>query len=116
VQLKFRDFLTRRPANVQLRLILFPMAIRPRRFNMNQLSTEHSTETSMLVLTRHCGQQLVIADNVVLTVVAIDGNKVRLGITAPKSVRVDRQEVHTRRLADGEGTLSPVAAEAPGAR
>jgi carbon storage regulator len=78
----------------------------------------------MLVLTRHCGQQLVIADNVVLTVVSIDGNKVRLGIAAPKSVRVDREEVHSRRVADqaaaGQGTqaetLNPVAANAPSAR
>ncbi len=72
----------------------------------------------MLVLTRHCGQQLVIADDIVLTVVAIDGNKVRLGIAAPKSVRVDRQEVHSRRLADQAHAhaLKPVAADAPGAR
>ena len=54
----------------------------------------------MLVLTRHSGEQLVIADEIVVTVLGVEGNKVRLGITAPKSVRVDRQEVHSRRLAD----------------
>jgi carbon storage regulator len=64
----------------------------------------------MLVLTRHSGQQLVIDDNIVLTVVAIDGNKVRLGVTAPKSVRVDRQEVHSRRLADRAAAAEPQAA------
>ena len=54
----------------------------------------------MLVLTRHIGQQLVIDGDIVVTVVAIEGNKVRLGIQAPKSVRVDRQEIHERRLAE----------------
>jgi carbon storage regulator len=52
----------------------------------------------MLVLSRHCGQQIVIADDVVITVVAIEGNKIRLGIEAPKSIRVDRKEVHDRRV------------------
>jgi sRNA-binding carbon storage regulator CsrA len=32
-------------------------------------------------------------------VVAVEGDKVRLGITAPQSVRVDRREVHERRRA-----------------
>ena len=54
----------------------------------------------MLVLTRHVGEQLVIAGNIVVTVVCMEGNKVRLGIAAPKSVRVDRAEVHDRRLAE----------------
>ena len=54
----------------------------------------------MLVLTRHCGEQLVIAGDIIVTVVAIEGNKIRLGIEAPKSIRVDRKEVHARRLAD----------------
>ena len=52
----------------------------------------------MLVLTRKIGEQVVIDDNIVLTIVAVDGNKIRLGIQAPKSVRVDRAEVHQRRL------------------
>lgn len=56
----------------------------------------------MLVLTRHPGEQLVIANNIVVTVVAIEGNKVRLGVDAPRSVRVDRKEVHDRRSADVE--------------
>jgi carbon storage regulator len=52
----------------------------------------------MLVLTRKVGEQIVIDDNIILTIVAVDGNKIRLGIQAPKSVRVDRAEVHQRRL------------------
>jgi carbon storage regulator len=52
----------------------------------------------MLVLSRHCGEQIVIADDVIVTVVAIEGNKIRLGIEAPKSIPVDREEVHDRRV------------------
>ena len=55
----------------------------------------------MLVLTRRIGEKLVIDDVISVTVVAIQGDKVRLGISAPPSVRVDRSEVHERRLAPG---------------
>jgi carbon storage regulator len=50
----------------------------------------------MLVLSRIVGEQIVINDDIVVKVVAIRGNKVRIGIEAPASVRVDRQEVHDR--------------------
>jgi carbon storage regulator len=51
----------------------------------------------MLVLTRNVGEKIVIDGNISVTVVAVKGNKVRLGIDAPDHVRVDRQEVHERR-------------------
>ena len=60
----------------------------------------------MLVLSRHCGQQIVIADDVVITVVAIEGNKIRLGIEAPKSIRVDRKEVYDRRVSSQDDQAS----------
>jgi carbon storage regulator len=53
----------------------------------------------MFVLTRRIGEQIVIDDERTITVVAIRGNKVRLGINAPSSVRVDRSEIHERRRA-----------------
>jgi len=62
----------------------------------------------MLVLTRHCGGQVVIADDIVITVVSIEGNKVRLGFDAPKSIRVDRKEVHDRRVSDQDDQWSIV--------
>jgi carbon storage regulator len=52
---------------------------------------------TMLVLTRNVGEKIVIGDNIQVTVVAIKGNKVRVGVEAPDDVRVDRQEVHDRR-------------------
>ncbi len=51
----------------------------------------------MLVLTRNVGEKIVIGGNIQITVVAIKGNKVRIGIEAPDNVRVDRQEIHERR-------------------
>jgi len=51
----------------------------------------------MLVLTRNVGEKIVIDGNIEVTVVAVKGNKVRIGIEAPDYVRVDRQEVHERR-------------------
>lgn len=47
----------------------------------------------MLVLTRRIGEEIVIADNIRVTVVAVNGQRVRLGITAPSSVPVARLEL-----------------------
>ncbi len=51
----------------------------------------------MLVLTRTIGEKIIIDGNIEVTVVAVKGNKVRIGIEAPDYVRVDRQEIHQRR-------------------
>ena len=53
----------------------------------------------MLVLSRKLGQSIVINDDITVTVVEIRGDKVRLGIVAPKEDVVDRQEVHDRKKA-----------------
>jgi len=60
----------------------------------------------MLVLTRRIGEAIVIGDAIRITVVAVKGDRVRLGVSAPDDVRVDRQEVHERRLVE-EGASSP---------
>ena len=48
----------------------------------------------MLVLSRKRNEQIVIGDNIVITVVDIRGDKVRLGIEAPRDVPVHRKEVY----------------------
>ncbi|MCX7423000.1 MAG: carbon storage regulator CsrA [Planctomycetia bacterium] len=48
----------------------------------------------MLVLSRQRDESIIIGDNIVITVVDIRGDKVRLGIEAPKEVSVHRQEVY----------------------
>jgi carbon storage regulator len=51
----------------------------------------------MLVLTRRLGEEIVIDGDIRVTVVKIKGDQVRLGVTAPKFIPVDREEVHERR-------------------
>jgi carbon storage regulator len=53
----------------------------------------------MLVLSRRLGEEIVINGNIRLRVVEVDGNRVRLGVVAPRNVTVDRSEVHDRRRA-----------------
>lgn len=48
----------------------------------------------MLVLTRRQDESIIIEDDIEITVVDIRGGKVRLGITAPRSVSVYRKEVY----------------------
>jgi carbon storage regulator len=52
----------------------------------------------MLVLSRRIGEEIVINDNIRVTIVAVKGDRVRLGIVAPRDVTVDRSEVHERRM------------------
>ncbi len=48
----------------------------------------------MLVLSRQRDETIMIGDDIEVTVVDIRGDKVRLGITAPKSISVHRKEVY----------------------
>jgi len=48
----------------------------------------------MLVLSRQRDETIMIGDNIEITIVDIRGDKVRLGITAPKDVAVHRKEVY----------------------
>lgn len=48
----------------------------------------------MLVLSRKKNESIVINDSIVITVVEIRGDKVRLGIEAPREVPIHRSEVH----------------------
>jgi carbon storage regulator len=50
----------------------------------------------MLVLTRRPAESIRIGDEITITVLGIKGNQVRFGIAAPRSVEVQRQEIHSR--------------------
>jgi carbon storage regulator len=50
----------------------------------------------MLVLTRQIGQEIIIDGSIRVTVTSIKGDRVRIGITAPPEVRIDREEVPRR--------------------
>ncbi len=50
----------------------------------------------MLVLTRKLGEGIVIDDDVTITIVEMKGGNVRIGIDAPRSKKIYRQEVYNR--------------------
>jgi len=50
----------------------------------------------MLVITRRVGERLIIGDNVTVTVLSLKGNQVRIGIDAPRDVKVNREEIYQR--------------------
>ena len=56
----------------------------------------------MLVLTRRVNERIVIGDNVVVTVLEVRGEQVRLGIEAPRDVKVFREEVLLRDQHDAQ--------------
>ena len=48
----------------------------------------------MLVLTRKTGESIVVGNEVVVTVLEVRGDQVRIGIKAPRSIQVHREEVY----------------------
>ncbi|MGD0843787.1 MAG: carbon storage regulator CsrA [Geobacteraceae bacterium] len=50
----------------------------------------------MLVLTRKVGEEILIGDQINIKVIEISGNKVRLGIDAPATLRIYREEILAR--------------------
>lgn len=50
----------------------------------------------MLILTRRVNESLIVGDEVTVTVVAVKGNQVRLGVNAPRDIAVHREEVYER--------------------
>jgi len=57
----------------------------------------------VLILTRRVGETVMIGDEVTVTVLRVKGNQVRLGVNAPKSVSVQREEIfHRIKREDGD--------------
>ncbi len=50
----------------------------------------------MLVLTRKKDEKIMIGENIEIQVLSIDGNQVQIGIDAPRSIEVHREEVYER--------------------
>ena len=71
----------------------------------------------MLVLSRQVDETIMIGDDIEVTVVDIRGDKVRIGIVAPKEVKVHRKEVYdaikreNRAAAQVQPTLVPAAGD-----
>jgi len=50
----------------------------------------------MLILTRRVDERIFIGDDITLCVLDIEGNRVRLGLEAPKEIAILREEIHQR--------------------
>lgn len=61
----------------------------------------------MLILTRRVGETIVVGDDVKITVLGVKGNQVRIGVNAPKSVSVHREEIFNRIQQEQGGVDQP---------
>jgi carbon storage regulator len=68
------------------------------------------TERFMLILTRRVGETLMIGDDVRVTVLGVKGNQTRVGIDAPKTIPVHREEIYERIRRENAGEDDPKAA------
>jgi carbon storage regulator len=73
----------------------------------------------MLILTRRVGETVMIGNEVTVTVLGVKGNQVRMGINAPRTVAVHREEIFERikhEEQDGEFVTNGETKGAQGAR
>ena len=69
----------------------------------------------MLIITRRAGEKLMIGDDVVVEIMEIVGNQVRVGIQAPQSVRVYREEIWLAVKEENRAAASDAPATLPAA-
>lgn len=67
----------------------------------------------MLILTRRVGETVCIGSDVTVTVLGVKGNQVRVGIAAPVSVPVHREEIAERIKAQAAGADLPINRRQP---
>ena len=73
----------------------------------------------MLVLTRKAQEEIMIGDNIVVSVVKVSGGKIKLGITAPPEISIKREEdpqkferqAQARAMQEAHGTAIKVAGQ-----
>lgn len=63
----------------------------------------------MLILQRRAGESVVIGDNITVSVLSVDGMRVRLAITAPEDVSILRSELITAATANRESAQEEAA-------
>jgi carbon storage regulator len=56
----------------------------------------------MLILSRRVGESLIISDDMKVTVLGINGNQIRIGVSAPREIAVHREEIYNRILRERE--------------
>jgi carbon storage regulator len=67
----------------------------------------------MLVLSRKEGERLVIGERIVITVVELDGGRVRIGIEAPREINIRREELRPLQEATSQRSHNPAPDQSP---
>ena len=60
----------------------------------------------MLILTRRIGETIMIGEDIAITVLAVKGNQVRVGVKAPAETSVHREEIYERIQREGQREMS----------
>jgi carbon storage regulator len=55
----------------------------------------------MLVISRKEGQRIVISDEIIVSVISVKGNRIQIGIEAPRSIPIHRSELLTESVPNG---------------
>jgi carbon storage regulator len=63
----------------------------------------------MLILSRKVNERVVIGDEITVSIIEIRGDQVRLGVNAPKTVKVFRQEIYDEIRAENQAAAAPSA-------
>ncbi|MFD1776632.1 carbon storage regulator CsrA [Paenibacillus rhizophilus] len=63
----------------------------------------------MLVLARKKGESIVIQDNIEVTILSVEGDNVKIGISAPRNVDIFRQEVYLSIKESNKESAAPAA-------
>lgn len=66
----------------------------------------------MLIITRRPGEKIMLGDDVVIEIIEVSGSSVRIGIDAPRSVRVYREEIW-RAVRDENAAAAQTNADLP---
>ncbi|WP_371362984.1 Translational regulator CsrA [Sporomusa rhizae] len=62
----------------------------------------------MLALTRKIGERIVIGDNITVTIVDIKGDSIRIGVDAPKEVKIYRGEIYDAIVAENKQSAKSI--------
>jgi carbon storage regulator len=67
----------------------------------------------MLILSRKLGEKIMIGDEISVSVIEVRGDQVRIGVNAPKTVKVYRQEVFDAIRTENQAAAASTAAKLP---
>lgn len=67
----------------------------------------------MLIITRRPGEKLMVGDDVVIEVIEVSGSSVRIGIAAPKSIPVYREEIYSAVKAENAAAAAADVSQLP---